>query len=142
VPAPQDELPLLARAGTILPLLPPDVDTLGGYGRGTRGLVRLRDRRSRMELLAFPRGRSLARFNDRESLRSIEGRRRWTLKVRATRARTYKLQASLGTLRRRFRPCRVTVAGKRRKFRYSRKTRVLTTRFKLRRSGRVVVRGC
>ena len=27
-PAPLDELPLFARAGTILPLLPPDVDTL------------------------------------------------------------------------------------------------------------------
>ncbi len=32
VPAPLDELPLLARAGTLLPLLTPDVDTLSEYG--------------------------------------------------------------------------------------------------------------
>ena len=32
IPAPLDELPLLARAGTLLPLLPPDVDTLAAYG--------------------------------------------------------------------------------------------------------------
>ena len=32
LPAPLAQLPLLARAGTLLPLLPPDVDTLAGYG--------------------------------------------------------------------------------------------------------------
>ena len=142
VPAPQDELPLIARAGTVLPLLPPDVDTLADYGKGTRGLVRLRDRRNRMVLLAFPRGRSVARFNARESLRSIERRNRWTLTIRGTRARTYTLQASLGTLRRNLRPCRVTVAGEPRRFVYNRKTEVLTLRFKLARAGRIEARTC
>ena len=33
-PAPLDELPLLVRAGAVLPLLPADVDTLAPYGRG------------------------------------------------------------------------------------------------------------
>ncbi len=54
LPAPLGELPLLARAGSVLPLLPADVDTLAPYGRG---LVHLRDRRGRLNLLAFPRGR-------------------------------------------------------------------------------------
>ena len=45
VPAPLDELPLLVRAGAVLALLPPDVDTLADYGAGTPGLVRLADRR-------------------------------------------------------------------------------------------------
>ena len=142
LPAPRTELPLVARAGTILPLLPPDVDTLADYGRGRRGLVRLRDRTARMELLAFPRGRSAARFNETELLRSTEGSRRWTLSVRGRRARSYRLQASLGTLRRPFRPCRVTVGGRSRAFAYNRASRVLRVRFSLRRSGRVVVSGC
>jgi alpha-glucosidase (family GH31 glycosyl hydrolase) len=33
LPAPLDQLPLLARAGALLPLLPADVDTLAPYGR-------------------------------------------------------------------------------------------------------------
>ena len=40
VPAPLDELPLLARAGTLLSLLTPDVDTLAAYG-GTAPVVSL-----------------------------------------------------------------------------------------------------
>ena len=56
LPAPRDELPLLVRAGAVLPLLPADVDTLAPYAGA--GVVRLADRRDRMQLLAFPRGRS------------------------------------------------------------------------------------
>jgi len=141
LPAPQDELPLLARAGTVLPLLPPDVDTLADYGDGTKGLVRLRDRQSRMELLALPRGKSFARFGDRDSLRSVESRNRWALKLRGARTRRYALQASLATLRKPFTPCAVTVAGRRVRFRYDRRTRVLRTSVKLR-DGVVAVRAC
>src|SRR5215208_7863583 len=50
VPAPLDELPLLARAGTILPLLPADVDTLAPYGG--KDVVKLADRYDRLRLLA------------------------------------------------------------------------------------------
>ena len=58
LPAPLDELPLLARAGAVLPLLSPDVDTLADYGEAAPpGVVRLADRRDRLHLLAFPRGR-------------------------------------------------------------------------------------
>ncbi len=61
LPAPLDELPLLARADTVLPLLSPDVDTLAATARA-RAWCELSDRRDRMQLLAFPRGRSSARF--------------------------------------------------------------------------------
>ena len=81
LPAPLDELPLLARAGAVLPLLPPDVDTLAGYGSRAR-LVKLSERRGRMQLLAFPRGRSSARFYRRERLVSRERANGWSLTVR------------------------------------------------------------
>ncbi len=112
VPAPLDELPLLVRAGAVLPLLPPDVDTLASYGGGD-DLVRLRDRAGELELLAFPRGRSSARFYDDGRIASVERRGRWTLRIHGNRARSYDLQASLGTLRRQLRPCRILVDGQR-----------------------------
>ncbi|HET6831968.1 MAG TPA: TIM-barrel domain-containing protein [Solirubrobacterales bacterium] len=113
IPAPLDELPLIVRAGSVLPLLPPDVDTLAAYGGGDESLVRLRDRAGRLELLAFPRGRSVSRFYDDGRIASIERRGRWTLRVRGNRDRSYDLQASLDTLRRPLRPCRVLLDGRR-----------------------------
>jgi alpha-glucosidase (family GH31 glycosyl hydrolase) len=122
LPAPLAELPLLARAGTILPLLPADVDTLTGYGR-KRGLVHLRDRTSRMTLLAFPRGTTKAEIGPGESVRSSVRGRRWRLAIDGKRARRYSIEASLP-----FRPC-------------GHKTRVL--RAKLRGRAPVLsVRGC
>jgi alpha-glucosidase (family GH31 glycosyl hydrolase) len=139
LPAPRDELPLLVRAGAVIPLLPPDVDTLAPY-RG-RGVVRLRDRLGQMQLLAFPRGRSRAAMGARpERLRSVEGRRGWRLTIRGKRARRYSLQASLATLRRPFRPSVVTVAGRRlESWSYDRRTGVLRASFRLR-SGTLAVR--
>ncbi len=144
LPAPLAELPLLARAGTLLPLLPRDVDTLAPYGEGTPGVVRAADRRRHMEVLAFPRGRSAARFNTGERLRSVERRGRWTLTVLARRTRTIRLQAALGTLQRRFRPCRVTVAGAPlapSRWRFDPGSRVLRASVTLRR-GRLDVHRC
>jgi alpha-glucosidase (family GH31 glycosyl hydrolase) len=132
LPAPLDELPLLARAGTVLPLLAPDVDTLADYGAGAPGVVRLADRRDRLELLAFPRGRSNAAFNEDERLFSAEGPRRWRLRVEGARRRTYRLQASLATLQRPFTPCRVLVGGRplaRRAWSYDRSARRLRVTF-------------
>jgi hypothetical protein len=144
LPAPLGELPLLVRAGAVLPLLSPDVDTLAPYGGGTRGVVRLDDRRDRLELIAFPRGRTRSRFNTGEWVDSIEGRRRWTLAVRGTRRRTYRLQATLATLRRPFRLCTVTLGGRRlprRAWRHDRRRSVLRATFRTR-SGTLRVRAC
>jgi alpha-glucosidase (family GH31 glycosyl hydrolase) len=143
LPAPLDQLPLLVRAGALVAMLPADVDTLANYGSAP-GLVKLADRRNRMNLLAFPRGRSRAGFNDGERLSSQEHRDGWALRVRGARRRTYELQASLATLRRRFRPCRVTLNGRklrRRAWRYGRKTRILRVRFRARRA-RLVAHRC
>ena len=107
LPTPPDELPLLVRAGAILPLLSPDVDTLADYGAGAPGLVRLADRLDQLTLLAFPRGQSTARAFRRERLTSIEGDRQWQLVLRGVRARTWTLQASMLTLEQPFAPCAV-----------------------------------
>lgn len=127
--APLEELPLFARAGTILPLLAPDVDTLTGYGRASGGLVHMRDRSHRLRLLAFPRGRS--RAADR-SATSIEGRGTWKLVVHAGRRRRVSLEATLATLTRPFLPCALRLNGgplRRRAWSYSRRTRVLKLSF-------------
>jgi alpha-glucosidase (family GH31 glycosyl hydrolase) len=134
VAAPLEELPLLARAGTVLPLLPADVDTLTGYGSDP-GIVHLGDRSSRMRLLAFPRGRSRAAIGPGERVRSRESRRGWRLAVRGRRTRRYRVEASLATLRRPFAPCAVRLRGERlpaAAWSYNRRTRVLRARFRAR----------
>jgi alpha-glucosidase (family GH31 glycosyl hydrolase) len=129
--APLEELPLLARAGTILPLLPPEVDTLTSYGR-KRGLVHLRDRVRRMTLIAFPRGSTRAEIGPGEVVRSTQLRKRWHLVVSGKRTRRYSLQASLP-----FDACSVD----RGKWSYSRKTRILRATFTARATS-LTVRGC
>ncbi len=142
LPAPLDELPLMARAGTTLALLPANVDTLSRYGRGTA--VRLADRPRRFELLAFPRGRSRSTFGEAGRISSREGRRRWDLRLTGRRRSSYVLQASMSTLRRPFRPRCVKLGRKRvarRRWRYDRVARVLRVRFGVRgRSGVLRVR--
>jgi alpha-glucosidase (family GH31 glycosyl hydrolase) len=139
--APLAELPLLARAGTLLPLLPPDVDTLASYGDRARA-VSLRERRGRRVLLAFPRGRSSARLEDGGVLRSREGAGEWRLSLRSRRTRRWEVEASLATLRRPFRPCAVEAGRARlRRWRFDRRTRVLRATVTARR-GRLVARAC
>ncbi len=134
LPAPLDELPLLVRAGSVIPLLPADVDTLAPY-RGP-GVVRLADRRDRMQLLAFPRGRRGAGMGSRgERLVSAEGGRAWTLTVRGKRARRYRLQAALSGLRHPFSPSRVTLNGRplaASSWSYDRRSSVLRATFRIR----------
>jgi sulfoquinovosidase len=141
LPAPLAELPLLARAGTLLALLPPDVDTLASYGdRGAA--VSLRERQGRRVLLAFPRGRSSARLEDGGSLRSAELRGAWGLAISSSRSRRWEIQASLGTLHRPFRPCRVSARGGRLvRWRYDSRTRVLRATLRGRRAT-LDVRAC
>ena len=131
VPAPLDELPLLVRAGAVVPLLPPRVDTLAGYGKGVRGLDTLCESRRRLRLLAFPRGRSHAHFNRAEHLRSTEGRGEW-------RSRSTASGGAPTAFRRRWRPCAArssrarsssTGASWSRRWSYDRRSRVLRVSF-------------
>ena len=112
IAAPLEELPLLVRAGAVLPLLPPSVDTLAPYAKRDPGLVSLADKRRSLRLLAFPRGRTRAALYDGERLRSAETARGWELVVRGDVRRSYRLEASFRALEDRFVPCRVRV-GKR-----------------------------
>ena len=127
LPAPLDELPLLARAGTLLGLLPADVDTLSDYPDGST--TALDERRDELALLAFPRGKSSARLYEDERIRSRERRRGWALRIQGERRRTYRIQATLGTLSERFHPRAVSVDGAplaASKWSYDRDTRVLS----------------
>ena len=143
-PAPADEIPIFARAGTVLPLLPPDVDTLADYGAGTPGLVRLADRLDQLELIALPRGSSTAHAFRRERYRSVEGDRRWELAIYGARQRTWRLQASLATLEHPFVPCAVEFDGQAlpaSDWSYDADAHVLRATWQGR-NGRLVVEGC
>ena len=143
LPAPREELPLLARAGSVLPMLSADVDTLAPYGG--EGVVRLADRDDRLTLLAFPRGSWRGAMFERERLRSTELRGGgWRLGISGARRRTYSVEASFGALERRFTPCTVTVGGRRlarRSWGWRPRTRVFRARFAAR-AGSLRVRPC
>jgi alpha-glucosidase (family GH31 glycosyl hydrolase) len=109
LPAPIDQLPMLIRAGAILPLLPAGVDTLSSYADPST--TSLRERRRRLRLLAFPRGASSARFYSGGRLRSRERPGHWTLQIRGDRAYRFELEAALGSLEHPFRACEVSVDG-------------------------------
>lgn len=109
VPAPADELPLFARAGAVIPMISPDVQTLSDYGTG---VVHLSDRLDRMRLLAFPSGKSSAAVGDgSERVTSVEGRGTWTLAINGGRERTYTIDAGLGALKRPLKACSVESNG-------------------------------
>jgi len=114
LPAPIDELPLLVREGAIVPLTPPEVDTLSPYGAGTPGMVRLADRANRLTLLAWPHGGGSAALGAAGAGRvsTGEARGRWTLRFSQPRARRIALQASLRTLNRRITPRCIRVDGR------------------------------
>jgi alpha-glucosidase (family GH31 glycosyl hydrolase) len=121
VPAPLDELPLMMRAGSVLPLLPADVDTLASYGPG-KDAISFRERRKRLDLIAFPRGHWKGTFFNGEKLRSDVRGKHWTLVIRGKRKRRYRLQAALP-----FETC----SG----------SRIVRRSFRMRR-GRIRVRAC
>ena len=143
MPAPLDELPLLVRAGAVLPLLPPDVDTLADYGGGSAWSASPTARPARPARLP-------ARPHHDDARRRRPHRRRATAATAgcsastAKRATTFRLQASLGTLKKPFRPCAVSFAGKplaRSAWSYRDSTRALTARF-AGKKGRLVVSAC
>ncbi len=137
LPAPLGQPPLLLRAGAVLPLIGADVDTLSPYGRAA-GLVRLADRADRLRLLAVPRGRTRARLPDGGRVLSDERSRRgrWVLTLRTPRRTLFTVEASLGSLRRPFRPRRVLANGRRlarKRWSYDRRARRLSVRVRGRR---------
>ena len=109
VPAPPGRLPLLLRAGTILPLLPAGVDTLSA--RRTPRPRRSPSAGRQLRLLAFPRGASAGTFLRHGRILSREGPGGWALRIAGAGARSYELQASMRTLRRPFAPCAMTSAA-------------------------------
>jgi hypothetical protein len=118
------------RSGAVLPLLPPDVDTLAEHDG--KGLVSLDDRADRLALLAFPRGDTKAAFGEGGRIASKTGKRSWKLEVRGAGGGRFDLQASLAGLSDAFEPCRVTLDGDRlaaKRWGYDAKKRVLTARF-------------
>jgi alpha-glucosidase (family GH31 glycosyl hydrolase) len=128
VPAPLEELPLLVRAGAILPLLPPTVQTLSGYGSAST--VGLDDVRNRLHLIAFPHGTSRSPFGENGGVRSRERRRSWRLTIRRAPRHRIVLDASLATLRHKLTPCRIRVDGHRlRRNAWSAEKGVLHARF-------------
>jgi alpha-glucosidase (family GH31 glycosyl hydrolase) len=141
LPAPLDELPLLARAGTLLALLPPEVDTLASYGDRSDA-VSLNEVEGRRVLLAFPRGSSSARLEDGGVVRSQERPGEWALTIRSQRRRRWTIEASLATLSRPLRPCKLAAQGGRLDgWRFDARTRVLRATW-LGRQGTLVARGC
>lgn len=145
LPAPLDELPVLAKVGALLPLLPADVDTLADYGESAPGLVKLADREDRLDVITFPRGKTSARMFRNEWLRSSERAGRWELAVRGKRVREVSLQASLATLEKPFTPCAVEWRGRALPddaWDYDPDTAVLRVSFRGRRSRLVVRERC
>lgn len=108
-------------------------------------MVTLDDRRDRLTLLGFPRGRSEAAFHRRERLRLLERPGRWELSIRGARRRTYDVAASLATLASPFVPCTVEWNGRRldaERWRWDADTRVLRVRVAGLRGRLVVQEGC
>ena len=110
-PAALDVLPLMVRAGAILPLLPANTETLAGYGSAST--VGLDDVAKRLHLIAFPRGKSKSPFGENGGLRSKERKHAWKLTIRRANRYRITLDASLTTLRHKLIPCAVRLDGHR-----------------------------
>ncbi|MDQ3729745.1 MAG: hypothetical protein M3355_09155, partial [Actinomycetota bacterium] len=111
VPAPLSELPLFVKAGAVVPMLPPDVDTLAKPGTD-EDTIGLKDRRRRLDLLAFPSGRSEGAFNKRGIITSRANGDVWRLELKAPKRTRFGMQAALGTMPGALEPCLVKLNGR------------------------------
>ena len=125
VDAPLEEIPLFVRSGSVIPLLPADVETLADYGDDD--VVRLADRPDERTLLAFPDGDWSGPLGPGETMTATATPDEWTLTLDAATARTYTIEASLVGLGDDFVPCSVTVDGSESDFTFDATTRVLST---------------
>jgi len=129
VAAPIEQLPLMVRAGAILPLLPANTQTLSQYASSST--VGLDDVGRRMHLIAFPRGKSRSAFGENGGLRSKERKHSWKLTIRRAKRFRIDLDASLSTLKHKLHPCEVRLDGKKiRRKAWSVKKKVLHVRFR------------
>ncbi len=143
VPAPLEQVPLMARAGTLLPLLPADVETLAPYAAADH--VGLDDSRGELHVIALPRGRSAAGFGTRGRLVCRERAGSFSLRIDpgGRRATRLDLEASTATLRRPFRPRGVELDGHpvaRSAWSYRRRSRVLKLSLRVPAGGTIEVR--
>ncbi len=110
VDAPRGEIPIFVRAGSVIPMLPPDVYTLADHGNDP-SIVHLSDRRDELHLMAFPRGESSGTFYDTGTYLSTELTRSWSLAIDDVDSRLLHLRVSLRTLENPFEPCTVKLGG-------------------------------
>ncbi|MCL2393632.1 MAG: hypothetical protein FWC87_03000 [Acidimicrobiaceae bacterium] len=94
--APIEEIPVLVRAGAVLPLLSAEVDTLSSWGTGD--FVHFTERDGVRRLLAFPRGLWSGGLGVDERITSTAGPTGWRLVIEAAAERVYELRADLGYL--------------------------------------------
>jgi hypothetical protein len=103
VDAPQDQIPLFVRAGALIPMLDPAVETLTDYGEN---VVRLADRPRRITVVGWPsRGTSRTEIGPGETVTVKESRGRLIVRVKARKRYRLNLWLATGLLRR---PCKRT----------------------------------
>jgi hypothetical protein len=101
VDAPQDQIPLFARAGALIPMLDPAVETLTAYGEN---VVRLADRPRRITVVGWPaRGTSKTEIGPGETVTVKESRGRLIVRVKARKRYRLNLWLATDLLRR---PCK------------------------------------
>ena len=121
--APMKIVPLFLRGGAVVPLLPRTVNTLSEYGDDVEGVADNADRRT---LIAAPvTGRSAGTLGPGETLSSQVTSAAWTLRLDASTARTYDVQATLSGLGRDWRPCGIFADGQEVPFTFRAGQRVL-----------------
>ena len=109
LPAPVDQIPLLAKAGAMITTIDPDVATLSPFG--DESVVGLDDRPYRT-LYTFPRGKSTGRFEEHGRITSTESKGSFKIKVRDSQARNWTVKAATNTLKKPFKVRCVKLNGK------------------------------
>jgi alpha-D-xyloside xylohydrolase len=97
VRAAQSQLPLFARAGALVGMLSPDVETLTTHGGA--GVVHLADRADVLRIVGWPHGTSTRTVDAGSTVRVVEQGRHLVVRVSGDRARSYRFALSQVALR-------------------------------------------